>query len=293
MHTDENQPGSSTNLAAAVVGIVGLGLMGGSLALALKGHCARLVGIDHDPAAVALALERKVVEDASTDPVGILADVDLIILAVPVRASLVWLKRLPEIHPKQAVVIDLGSTKRAVVEAMQALPDHFDPLGGHPMCGKEVGTLQNAEADLFFHARFALSALPRTSPRACQIALELVSCIGARPLWIDAAEHDRWVAATSHLPHLIATALVLGTPPATAPLAGTGFHSTSRLAAGSAEMKADIFATNRQPVLQALNRFRQQLDIIETALETNNLESLQHMLAQGAEQRLGYLSEIS
>lgn len=282
---------SRSLLAPANIAILGLGLMGGSLAMALRGHCARLVGVDQDPAVVRLALERHIVDAAATDPSSLLAEADLVILAVPVRASLDWLGRLPELHPEPAVVMDLGSTKRAVLAAMAALPGRFDPLGGHPMCGKAEGSLRNAEAGLFVAAPFALSALPRTTPHARQLALEMVACTGAHPLWLEAAQHDRWVAATSHLPHLLATALVLSTSPETAPLAGPGFRSTSRLAAGFAEMKTDIFATNRLPVLEALARFRQQLDIIEAALRDSDLDTLQQLFALGAEQRQAYLAE--
>ena len=291
MNAQDTVFGLPSDLATSTIGIVGLGLMGGSLAMALRTHCARLLGCDHDPDVVKMALETRTVDAASTHPTALLAEADLVILAVPVRASLVWLQQLPGLHPGRTVVIDLGSTKTEVLRAMDTLPERFEPLGGHPMCGKEEGSLTNAEAGLFQHAPFALSPLPRTTHRARQMALDLVHRIGAHPLWIEAVEHDRWVAATSHLPHLLATALVLSTPGETAPLAGPGFRSTSRLAAGSAEMKTDIFATNQPSVLEALARFRQQLDIIETALRNGDLDLLQKLLTSGAQQRQAYLSE--
>ena len=106
---------------------------------------------------------------------------------------------------------------------------------------------------------------------------------------MDAGEHDRWVAATSHLPHLLATALALSTPLECAPLAGPGFLSTSRLAAGSTGMKLEILATNRQPVLDALACFQKYLDSISNALEQYDLERLHQLLAAGAERRQAIL----
>ena len=275
----------------ATIAIIGLGLMGGSLALALRGICAHLLGFDHDPAVVKLALERQIVEVATLDLGELLPQADLVVIAVPVRASLEILHRLPDLHPGSPIVIDLGSSKEAVLEAMAALPMRFDPLGGHPMCGKETGTLANAQADLYRQAPFALVPLRRTTPLARQIAGELVALLGAQPLWLEAAEHDRWVAATSHLPHLLATALVLSTPFECAPLAGPGFRSTSRLAAGSAEMKIDIFATNRSAILEALTRFRGQLDTLEDYLRQDDLEAMQRSLALGAVRRQVFLTE--
>jgi prephenate dehydrogenase len=265
--------------------------MGGSLALGLRGHCAHLLGVDRDPAVVAMALEHQVVEAASTDLAELLPQADLVVIAVPVRASLEILHQLPDLHPGNPIIIDLGSTKSAVLQAMATLPGRFDPIGGHPMCGKETGTLANAEANLYYQASFALVPLPGTTPQARVIALELVALLGAHPLWLDAEEHDRWVAATSHLPHLLATALVLSTPFESSALTGPGFRSTSRLAAGSTEMKIDIFATNGLAVLEALTRFRGQLDNLEDCLRHGDLETLQQHLALGAEHRRAILAE--
>ncbi len=270
---------------SAVVAIVGLGLIGGSLALALRGRCRRLIGIDHDPAVVRQALERNLADQVGSDPAVLLPQADLVIIAIPVRASLQLINNLPSLLPGHTLVMDVGSTKLAVMSALEALPGRFDVLGGHPLCGKETGTLANAEAGLFRQAVFALVPTDRTTSHARAMALELVSLVGARPFWVEAEQHDRWVAGTSHLPHLIATALALSTPPESGPLSGPGFRSTSRLAAGSAEMKTDMLVTNRQAVLEALSRYRQQLDALSDLLERSDLDGLLRLLALGAERR--------
>ncbi len=272
-------------LPDSVVAIIGLGLIGGSLAMALYGRCRKLLGIDHDPEIVEQARNLQIVDQAATDLASLLPQADVVILAVPVRAILEILANLSRLHPGRAIVMDVGSTKCAVCKVMADLPPRFDPLGGHPLCGKEIGSLANADANLFVDAIFALVHLQRTTSHARSMALELMELLGSHPCWVDAELHDRWVAATSHLPHIIATALVLSTPFDCAPLAGPGFRSTSRLAAGSPVMKTDIFATNQLAVLEALSRYRQQLDILTDLLSSGDMDGLERLLALGAERR--------
>jgi prephenate dehydrogenase len=269
-------------LQEAVIAILGLGLMGGSLALALRGRCAALIGVDPDPQAVDLALAQRVVDRASVSPHGLLSQADLVILAAPVGAILSLLSALPDLHAGTAVVLDLGSTKSEILHAMRALPSRFDPLGGHPMCGKEKASLAYAEAGLYRDAPFALTPLERTTPRARSLAEQLVQAVGARPLWIDAKTHDRWVAATSHMPYLLANTLAAVTPLEAGPLVGPGFRSTTRLAPASLTMMVDILTTNRENILECVQRFRQTLDTIEHGLNAGDLESLRAQLAQGA-----------
>jgi prephenate dehydrogenase len=273
-------------LRASRVAIWGLGLMGGSLALALKGKCQALVGIDTDPAAVELAQAEGIVDEASTQPSELLPEADVVVLATPVRTILRLLAELPRLHPGPAVVIDLGSTKRAVLAAMEALPERFDPLGGHPMCGKEKASLRYAEAAIYLDATFALAALPRSTARARALGVELVRAAGACPLWIEAGEHDRWVAATSHTPYLVASALVQATHEETAPLVGPGFRSTSRLAGSSAVMMVDILATNAEYIGGALGAVRERIERMEALLAAGEFEQLAEMLEAGREQYL-------
>jgi prephenate dehydrogenase len=273
---------SSAPLDERVVAILGLGLMGGSLALALHGKCKTLLGVDPDPQVVEMAIDRRVVDHASVSSRDLLPQADLVILAAPVGAILSLLRSLPDQHPGPAVVLDLGSTKRQIVGAMQALPPRFDPVGGHPMAGKEVASLANADADLFQHAPFALVPLERSTPAARLLAEQLACSVGARPLWIDAETHDRWVAATSHLPYLLANALAAATPLEARPLVGPGMRSATRLAPTSLTMMVDILSTNRENVLAGLQRFRHALDAVEHSLLSGDLEALRDQLAQGA-----------
>ncbi len=274
----------------ARVAVFGLGLMGGSLALALKGQVRELIGIDPDPATLALAAEWCLADRLFARAEDLPPEADLIVLAAPVRVILQLIDALPALHPGGAVVLDLGSTKREVVERMARLPERFEAVGGHPMCGKERSSLAQAEAGLYRGAPFALVATPRTGPRARQAAEALAGAVGARPLWLDAPEHDRWVASTSHLPYLLAGALAACTPLQAAPMAGPGFRSTSRLAAQPSDLMLDILATNRQNVLGALRSLQARLDLLERMLDVENYAALKLLLDEGAAQREKILS---
>lgn len=269
----------------STVAIVGLGLMGGSLALALSGKCKRLIGVDRDKETVDLALNVGLVDSASTDPRIILPQAEVIILALPVLSIHKFIRRLPELHPGPAVVMDLGSTKVEILDAMGELPKTFDPIGGHPMCGKETSGLVNAEPGLFSGAPFALTPLERTSPKARGISEALALAVGAIPIWIDPETHDNWVASTSHLPFLLAAALASSTPPQVAPLVGPGFRDVSRLAGSNKEMMVDILTTNSEHVLKALHRFQGKLEEVEEAIRAGDRECLTDLLEKAGQQR--------
>jgi prephenate dehydrogenase len=264
------------------IAIVGLGLIGGSLALGLAGRCQELLAVDPNPETRALALREAIVDQISDDPAQILPQADLIILAAPVDIILDIIPQLPQLHPGNCVVLDLGSTKEDICNQLSALPPRFETIGGHPMSGKAVDGLANADAKLFDNAPFAFTPLPRTSERAIEIADQLATVLGANPLWIGPKTHDSWVAATSHLPYILATALVLTTETEASHLVGPGFRSSSRLAGSPSSVMLPILQTNQEQVLGALAAFRQHLDQLEELLTQNDFDQLKEILDLGA-----------
>lgn len=282
-----------TLLAETHVAILGLGLMGGSLALALRPHCRCLSAADPDPKTLALARQLQIADRISADAAEVLPDADLVILAAPVKAILSMIKQLPSLHTGKPVIMDLGSTKTEICRAFQDLPERFDPIGGHPMCGKETSGLSQAEAGLFRGAPFALTPLERTTSQARSLGVQLVQALGARLFWLDPATHDRWTAATSHVPYLLSIALALATPDEVAPLIGPGFLSTSRLAGSSTTMMADILDTNRDNVLAALSLFRAELDQLESCLRQADQPELAEKLHRGRQSRSRLLEALS
>lgn len=256
------------------VAIVGLGFMGGSFALALRGHCGRLLGSDPDPEAIRLARESSVVDLVDSDLKSILPKADVIVLASPVCTIINLLRDLPAYHPDPAVVIDLGSTKTDIVNAMDELPSRFDPIGGHPVCGGVSAGLKYADPQIFHGAPFALTPLSRTTNYARSIAEELVDAVNAEPLWLEADTHDTWVAATSQLPYLLAVGLLGATTREASPVIGPGFVSSSRLASSSPKMMTDIFLTNREAVLEVIENFSAELEDLETEIREGDPGSL-------------------
>jgi prephenate dehydrogenase len=262
------------HLAECQVAIVGLGLMGGSLAMALRGHCKSLLGCDLDQETLKLAREKEVVDVADSNLSAILPQADLIVLATPVRTILELLITISKYLREPVVIMDLGSTKTEILQAMAALPIALDPIGGHPMCGKEKSGLENASGDLFIGAPFALTALSRTTQRARSLAEEMVQVIGAKPIWMEPEIHDEWVAATSHLPYLLSVALTNATPLEVSPLVGPGFQSATRMAASNPEMMRDIFLTNQDQVIMAIRRFITKLENLETLIKVGDAQQM-------------------
>jgi len=260
------------------IAIIGLGLMGGSLALALKGKCAAIYGIDSHPATIELALAKGIVDQADTNPVELLPHADLVILATPVPAILSFIPKLPSFIQNPCIVLDLGSTKRNIVQTMSTMPERFDVLGGHPVCGKEKLGLENADSDIYRNALFIVTPLERTSLRAKSAIKQIISAIGAHLMEMNPEDHDRSLAFTSHLPFLISSALVQSVPQELSELIGPGFRSTSRLAGTPSQMMMGVLQSNRANILLAVRKFQEELASIEVALSTKNDSLLETIL---------------
>jgi prephenate dehydrogenase len=274
-----------TKLSNCEVAIWGLGLIGGSLALSLAGKCSSLIAIDPDPHTVELATSSNIFKSVSQKPEDVISEADLIILAAPVCAILKQLKALSDLHPEPCVVLDIGSTKRQIMEAMAALPSRFEPVGGHPMCGNEYSSYQHADASLFSGANFALVKLPRTSSHALALAETCVRQTGASPLWLDAEIHDHWTAMTSHMPYMIANALISSVSIDASPMAGSGLRSTSRLAAASPAMMLDILMTNQDYLLETIQDFQTNLDNLAESIRRGDHAALENSLLQSRNAR--------
>lgn len=269
---------SEFNLSNARVTIVGLGLMGGSLALALRGKCLKIFGIEPNEKIRELALKENIVDVAEANIEILIPKSDIVILAAPVPQILLIIKDLPKYTSLPCIIMDLGSTKAKIVEAYDKLPENFHPIGGHPICGKENLSLVNSDRNLYFEAPFILTPLPRTSHKALNAAKQVIQAIGAKLIVMNAVEHDQLLAATSHLPFILASALVLATPDNVSEIIGPGFQSASRLAGTPASMMLGVIMTNRDKILAALERFQDELSIILSSIAENDSESLMNSL---------------
>jgi len=240
------------------VGIVGLGLIGGSIALAAREiwPTSLVIGVDNKDV-LETAMRLHAIDVAADDPV-VLAEADLVILAAPVRQNIELLGMLDENVRQPAVVTDVGSTKRAVVDAARALPPRFRFIGGHPLGGAAKGGLEHARPDLFTGRPWLLTPTGDADPGGSIEKLSLfIRALGAEPRFMDVATHDRLLAYLSHLPQLAASALMGVVGEAVGPdglaLSGKGLADTTRLASSPADIWKDIAATNADEIGPALD----------------------------------------
>jgi prephenate dehydrogenase len=267
--------------------------MGGSLALALveRSLCQEVVGIARRTETVREAMAWGVAHRATTDLAEGVAGANVIVLATPVRTILRQIRQLAAMSLEPCLLLDFGSTKSGVVAAMEELPSHVQPVGAHPMCGKEMAGLAAADPTLYEGAPWVLVPMPRTSSHALALARELALAVGGHPFVVDADRHDRLVAAISHLPYSLAVALMLTAAEIGAEdelvweLASSGFRDTSRLAASDVTMMVDILLTNRAAIGDALRQASAHLDRLATLLAVRDEESLRALLVAARDQR--------
>ncbi|HMA35872.1 MAG TPA: prephenate dehydrogenase [Chloroflexia bacterium] len=293
--TPEPERQDATWLAGAEVAIVGLGLMGGSLAGALRGAgaapraCRRVVGIVRRAETVAAAGPWV---DTATADLAAVGTADVVILAVPPRTILQLLPIVAAQMRPGALLTDLGSTKSAIVEVMSSSPAGLLLAGGHPMCGKEAGGLAAADPQLYRGAPYLICPVPSRPAAAVAHTAALARALGAQPRVLDPATHDQLVAAISHVPYTGAVALVLAAAQLDAPTGGAiwelvagGFRDTTRVAAGELDMWIDILLTNRAEVLAHLQRLTGVLTTLATALAAEDTAALGAALGAAQERR--------
>jgi prephenate dehydrogenase len=250
------------------IAIIGTGLIGTSLGLALKQSQLKdiqIVGTDSEHSARSGAQKTGAFDRVENRIYPAVDHADIIILATPVMAMRGLMERLGPDLPEGCVVTDVGSSKKVVLEwADQFLPRGVDFVGGHPMAGKETPGPEAAEAGLFAGKTYCIIPSARASQRAVAEITTLVQEIGARPYFIGVDEHDSFVAAASHLPFLLSMALVECTSKSAnwediAQLASSGYRDITRLAAGDPVMHRDICVTNAQPIVAWIDSFIREM----------------------------------
>ena len=237
---------------------MGLGLIGGSIALAARELWPSSLVIAVDNKDVLETAMRLHAIDVAADDLVVLAEADLVILAAPVRQNLALLEQLDECVRQPAVITDTGSTKREIVEAGRSLPRRLTFIGGHPLGGAASSGLDHARSDLFRGRPWLFTPSADAGGEALEKLLAFVSALGAVPRLMDVAAHDRVLAFLSHLPQLTASALMQVVGEAVGDeglaLAGRGLLDTTRLASSPAEIWRDIAATNADEIGPALDR---------------------------------------
>lgn len=289
---------SSGGFKTRHLAVVGLGLMGGSLALALREHADTITGVELNAEARQYAVDNKIVDAATDDLREGVAQADTVILAAPVRSIQAMVeRRIGSYLRSNTLLIDIGSTKRDICEAMGKLPVGIHAIGGHPMTGKEVSGVEASDKNLYRGRPFVLCPTRRTTPATRLRALGLVQALAAVPFEMEADRHDHLVAAISHLPYILSSALVAtvakeGQDDATVwELAAGGFRDMSRLAGQDVQMMGDILSTNTQAVATLLALFRVQLAMLEAMLISRDDQQLAEFLRPTREARVNWIQK--
>jgi len=276
--------------------IVGTGLIGASVGLAAKrAGVEQIAGFDPDPAALAVAREHGAVDSAAATPAEAVAAAELVIVAAPVADLPARVLELLELVGDACTVSDVGSTKSAVCAAA-ARDNRF--IGGHPVCGSETSGPEYASADIFEGATWFLTPQDGTDPDRYRMLHGFVAALGAQPVAIDPAAHDRLVALTSHLPHALSNLLVnqAGSTRVEGhePLASAGgsLRDMTRVAGANPRIWVDIFLENSGPLREALAEHRRLIEQLETALAAADADFVAEWIAEAGLHRRHLLAEV-
>jgi prephenate dehydrogenase len=274
--------------------VIGLGLIGGSFARALRaaGAVSEVVACGRNPDALARAIELGVADRVTTDPVDAVRDVDVVVLGVPLSAMRDLMAKIAPALPAHAIVTDVGSTKQSVIaDATATMGDALSRfVPGHPIAGTERSGVEASFAELFQERRVILTPTEATDPAATETIASLWREAGATVTQMTAQHHDRVLALTSHLPHVLAFALVdrlsqMQEQDEIFAYAAGGFRDFTRIASSDPVVWRDICLNNRSAVLDALQAYRDELDELTQALRNQDAAALEALFARAKKAR--------
>jgi prephenate dehydrogenase len=284
-----------------LVTIIGLGLIGGSIGLALrrgKRPGWEIVGYSRRHETVASALSSGAIERGATSLKDAAKQADLVIIATPALTVEEIFSEMAPYLPSGCIVTDTASTKVQVMRwAEEILPPTVDFIGGHPLAGREAYGIQAARAGLFRGCTYCLTPSEKASPKSVDMVIGMVKKLGARPFFIDAQEHDDLVAGISHLPMLLSAALVALTTknpswPKMSKLAASGYHDLTRLASGSPEVNYHICLSNQKAIVNWIDKFSQELERYRQLVAKGD-KRLEQALTEANKARQEWLNNLS
>ncbi len=279
------------------LGLIGCGLMGGSFALALKraGLVKRVVGYSKSPSTTDRARQMGVIDVEAPSALLAVSGADIVLLAVPVASSEASFKAIKHLITPQMLIMDVGSTKRDVVDAARrTLREQIGCfVPAHPIAGKELSGVENADPDLYMGRQVVLTPIERTNPIQTQQAVDVWAALGCRVVRMSPEAHDAAFAAVSHLPHLIAFAMmngISGQPMGRdfLSLAGPGFRDFTRIAASDPVMWRDVMLANREELLAQSKIFQRNLQALELMITNHNNEALLEQIENASSTRANW-----
>ncbi len=266
--------------------IVGVGLLGGSIGMALqaRGIASQVIGVGRSAEKLDAALRLGAIGSATTDLDQAVAGADLVVVCTPVRTIPDLVAACGPRVSASALITDVGSTKQRVCQRIDALgATRF--CGSHPLAGSEKQGVEHADGNLFIDRLAIVTPTERTSPETVRRTVEFWEQLGGRTLQMTPGEHDQALAWTSHLPHAVAAALAGITPDEVLPLASSGWMDTTRIASGGLELWSQILLENRESVLAAVRRFQASMTAWVDALESGDAAAIESLLAAGKQKR--------
>ena len=270
------------------VAIVGVGLIGGSIGLALRrGKLAdRVIGVGRDLKKLRGACRREIVSEVSDNLEQGVRDADLVIVCTPVASIVEQVRHVATACPRHALITDVGSTKSTIAAALiQKQLGGVTFVGSHPLAGSEKAGCENARDVLFDGQIVIVTPTPSTPESAVRKTVRFWQQLGAEVRRMSPRDHDRAIAMTSHVPHLVASALAASTSAELLPLAATGWSDTTRIASGDVRLWEQILMHNRGHVLKSLDKFEKVLTSLRNSLESEKPRQLKSILAKGKQHR--------
>ena len=270
------------------VAIVGVGLIGGSIGLALRqrnlADC--VVGIGRRQSSLRKAKRAGAIHWGTTKLARGVANADVTIVCTPVAQIADYVLQVAEHCPHGALITDAGSTKKTIIDALPGrLPNGTKYIGSHPLAGGHKSGPEAARSDLFCQQTVVVTTKRGTNPHAVEVVAEFWKRLGAHVVSMSPAAHDKALAATSHLPHLVASALAAVTPTKSLELAAGGWTDTTRIASGNSELWQQIFLHNREELLGALSKLSSTLESYRDALDSQDAEAISRLLRKGKQHR--------
>jgi len=270
------------------VAIIGVGLIGGSIGLGLKqrGLADKIIGVGRRQESLDRALACGAIDNATLELEAGVSNADVVIVATPVARVTEDIRQVLKLAPTSAWVTDVASTKASICAAFEADPSESDRfVGSHPLAGDHRSGPEHARADLFVNKTVVLTPTTSTPAAIVTLAQAFWEAIGARVVQMPPADHDSALATTSHLPHLIASALAFNTPEKWLPLAATGWADTTRIAAADPDLWTQIFLDNQTDVVATLDNLILQLQSIRSDLATADNDAILKFLQQAKRTR--------
>ncbi len=288
-----SQPTDAEPRPFETIAIVGVGLIGGSIALAAKerGVARTVVGVGRNPARLDEALQRELIDEAFVNLAIVARRADLTIFCTPVDRIIAGVREAARTAREGSLITDAGSVKGSICRALEVgLPQRVEFVGSHPLAGSEKQGFEHADAHLFENRFCVVTPLPGSSPAAIGRIREFWMSLGSTVIEMTPDSHDRALAETSHLPHVAAAALAATLSPENEPLTATGFRDTTRIAAGDVDLWAAILMGNREQILASFARYKETLAHFRQALEENDVSALK-LLLKAAKMRRDRLAQ--